>query len=391
MTDFSFIKLFKNDFTSAKLADDAPISYSANNGLPNYGFIIQKPSEYFLQITSGTTSISFVGGITIDLIDCSNTLIQNIDNNFFYEGFIDSSGVSQIAFAFGFIGTDYWSKQLFLRITDGVNGDVWYSNGFLITENNTELSTRFDYFNTTKIYNISYDLAPYIQSVRIAECYDQTPVNKREVKQYVNSSGRQVNYRTITTFLRKYFLNKIDNFINDRLEVLFAHQQVYCNGQSVVVSDYKVDERKGDTNFMNGEFVINPQLQTLANSYQLYDFLDLVSRTPEHLGAYTIANLPDLSLTFNKNITLASGFIIKLYKGGVLQSITPTTYNITGNLLDITPSYSFTNGSYSITIDPDTITSGAESFSGIGATEWTFDVTSGEYDNTQYNNEFLLN
>lgn len=383
--DFSFIKLYKNDFTSAKLADDTPIVK-----LPYGGFIIQKPSEAFLQTTSGDTSISFVGGIQVDLINCYGTVVQNIDSNFYYTGFVDSSGVNQISFEFGYIGTDYWTKQLYLKITDLINGNIWYSNGFLVTDYRTDISTRFDYFNQTKIHNISYDLAPYIQSVRIADCYDQTPVNKRELKQYINASGKQTNYRTITTFLRKYLLNAVDYFINDRLEVLFSHQQVYVNGELSVVSEYKAEERTGDTNWLKGEFTVNKQGQPLTQTHQIYQYLDAVSKTPVHEGVYTIASLPAIQLTFNKNITLAPGFAIKLYKDGVLQTIAPATYAPTGNVLDITPSYSFTNGSYSIVIEPDLI-SAAESFAGFGANEWTFEIQDGEFDNAQFNNEFLIN
>ena len=308
MEDFSFIKLYKNDFDSAKNADDAPITHRKNNGLQYNGFIVQKPNETFLQITAGETSIAFVGGIQVDLIDGCGDLVTNIDSNFYYEGFVDSSGVNQIAFEFGYIGTDYWTKQLYLKITDLTNGNIWYSNGFLITYFKADLSTRFDYFNQTKIHNISYDLAPYIQSVRISDCYDNAPANKRDLKQYVNSNGFQSNYRTITTFLRKYLISAVDYFINDRLEVLFSHGLVYCNSQRVVVSDYKAEERVGNTNFLTAEFTINPQNQTLTQSNQLYEFLDLVSFSPSGIytsqvpvyGNRTFSNI--FSLPFGSNL-----------------------------------------------------------------------------------------
>jgi len=186
-TDFSFIRLTKNDFALAKKADDPNIAT-----LLYGGFIVQKPSETFLQISASNTDIAFAGGIQVDLIDCNGLVIRNIDANFFYEVFVDASGISQIAFEFGNIGVDYWTKQLYLKITDLVNNNVYFSNGFLITNYKSELTTRFDYFNQTKIYNISYDLAPYKQSVRFMNCYDHTPVNTREVKQYTNSNGTQV-------------------------------------------------------------------------------------------------------------------------------------------------------------------------------------------------------
>jgi len=348
MADYSFIKLYKNDFNSAKLADDTPIVKLKYNG-----FLVQKPSEYFTQTTNSDIDISFAGGIQVDLVNCSDIVKQNINANFFYDGFVDSNGISQISFAFGFIGVDYWTEQLYLKITDLINGNIWYSNGFLVTYYRTELSTRFDYFNPTKIYGISYDLAPYYQSIRILECYDQTPTNKRDLKQYVNSNGKQVNYRSITTFLRKYLIDFVDYFINDRLEILFSHAFVYANGQRVVVSDYKVDERAGDTNWMTGEFTINPQNETLVITNPLYQFLSVLSKTPIHETSYTVATMPIIELTFNKNISVTAGFNIKLYKDDVLQTITPFTYTITDNVIELTPTFTWVNGEYTLIIDPD--------------------------------------
>jgi len=385
MENFSFIKLFLNDFDSAKLADDTPIS----KGLRYGGFIVQKPNELFAVKTAGSVDISFIGGITVDLVDCSNTIVQNIDNNFFYDGFTDSSGIEQIDFEFGFIGTDYWTKQLYLRITDDVNGNVWYSNGFLVTYYETDLSARFDFTHPTKLHNFSYDLRPLIQSVRLAKFYDKAPVNKEDLKQYVQAQGFQNQYRTITTFLRKYVMEAIDYFVNDRLYILKSHSRVYLDGQRVVISDYKVEEPSGVTNWMKGEFVINKQNEFLTPTYQIYQYLSVTSKTPAHLGVYTTTSFPAIQLIFNKNITLASGFQIELYKDGVLQTIAPATYTVTGNTLDITLSYSFTDGDYMIVMP--SVNSGAETFAGYGVGQWTFTISDGEFEPTEFNNvEFLI-
>jgi len=385
MTDFSFIRLFKNDFASAKKADDTPVMK-----LPHKGFIVQKPNEYFLQTTASDTDISFIGAIQVDLVNCSGLVKRNIDSNFYYIGFVDSNGINQISFAFGYIGVDFWTEPLYLKITDLINGNIWYSNSFLVTNYRTELSARFDYFNKTKLYNISYDLAPYKQSIRFAECYDQTPANKKELKQYTTSQGKQVNYRPITTFLRKYMIEGVDYQMNDALEVLFSHSEVYLDGERVVVSDYKIEDRKGDVNFMTGEFVINKQGQKLEFSNQIYHFLNVVSKIPN--SVWTLDTLPNIQIVFNKNISLTNDFEIKLYKDGVLQTIAPTTYTVTGNVLDITPSFAWTNGSYQIIIEANKIYANGEYFKGFGVNEWTFEITDGEFDNTEFDNtEFLTN
>jgi hypothetical protein len=280
MTDQAFIRLYKNELGLAKKSDDPNIAK-----LLYGGFIIQKPNETFLQISSGDTNITFVGGIKVDLIDSCGNVKKNIDDYFYYENVVDSNGVSQIAFEFGLIGTDFFNTALHLKITDLINNNIWYSNSFLVTYLNSDISTRFDYFNRSKLYNISYDLLPYTQSIRFANCYDDSPANKEEGKQYITSQGLELNYRQITTFKRKYVFESLDYAINDRFYALKNHQQVYCNGQKVTISEYKVDERKGDTNFLSAEFLINPQGQKFNYQNQLLEKLTLTNKIP--LGQYT--------------------------------------------------------------------------------------------------------
>jgi len=324
--------------------------------------------------------------VEFDLIDCNGLVIQNIDSNFYYEGFVDSNGISQIAFEFGNIGVDYWTKPLYLKITDLVNDNIYYSNGFLVTNYKSELTSRFDYSNPTKIYNISYDLAPYTQSVRLFNCYDNTPVNKRDVKQYVTSQGKQVNYRTITTFLRQYYIDQLDYFVNDRLEVLFSHAIIYCNNQRVVVSEYSIQERKGNSNWFNGEFIINPQGETFTFEYQLFEPLELISKNP--LGVYTLSSLPlDITGYFNKNITANTGNVY-IYKDGLLHETMPIEgFFVNENFFTNSIEFLITeNGNYSIRIDSGVFTSNiGEVYGGINNnTDWAFTVTDGEYDAGDY-------
>ena len=205
--DFSFFKLYKNDFASAKRGDDTPIAKL------NYkGFLAQKPNELFHVITNEVTDISFVGGITVELVDQCETVKANISSNFYYNGFVDRFGVQQIEYTFGFIGIDFYTTPLFLRITDNTNGNKWYSYNFLVTY--PEISTRFDFYSPSEINAIAYDLASFkIQSVRIVNCYDQTPVNEKNLTQYTKYNGKQTNFRNITTYKRKYLIDNVVVFL----------------------------------------------------------------------------------------------------------------------------------------------------------------------------------
>jgi hypothetical protein len=377
----SFIKLYKS-LSEAVASENPPVSEI------NYtGFIQQLPNETFLQISSSDESISFVNEFTTDLVDGCNNLIANINNNFYAEFRVDSDGITQIAFEFGMIGTDYGSTVLHLRLTDSTNGNVWFSSPFLITNNNKKISTRFDYWGESKFNNISYDLFNRKQSIRLSNCYDNTSVNKRDLKQYLQSNGMQVSYRSVTTYLRQFILNAIDYFTNDRLEVLFSHPIVYVNRERSDVSDFKVDERKGDTNWFSGEFVINPKRQYLPVEYQIYQGLEIVDYIPL-VGGVT-SETDRIQLTFNKPVTLGVG-TLQVYKDGVLiDTFTQSDVILSGDGLTVRITQEYTDtGLYSIVVSSGLFLSGIETIEIVNP-NWTFTIATGEFDADDFSTEFL--
>lgn len=372
--DFSFIKLYKNDFTSAKEQENPPIAK-----IKYEGFIIQKPNETFLQISNNDEGISFVGGITVDLVDNCNKVLQNINDRFFYSVFFDNNGIEQIAFEFGLVNKDYQTRPVRLKITDDINGNVWTSNSFLVTNRGVEISTRFDYSDTIN------DI--YLKSIRIADCYDQTPANKKEVKQYITSQGLQVNYRGIVTYLRKYFIDNLDYFINDRLENLFTNRIIYANGERVIISEYEADERKNSSNLLNAEFLVNKQNQKLNYSSQLFPEFKLITKNP--LGNYpNPLSFNEIKGTFNRDLVLSVGYL-KVYKDNVLfLTFTQEDIIVLGNSFTIDTTGLFPdNGNYFIRISNRLFLSSlGESFAGISNnTDWTFEARIGDYLSSDYN------
>ena len=376
--DNNFIRLF-NTFDKAK---------GGNPNITNLayqGFIMQLPNETFLQQTSLTSGIAFSGAIQVDLIDNCGNVKKNIDNNFYYESFIDNNGTPQITFEFGMINDNFYTTPLYLRITDLVNGAIWYSNDFLVTDYDVNLSARFDYGNVNE----------YLQSVRFAKMYDFSPVNENSVKQYTTTQGLRVNSKSITTYLRQWKCDAINYDINDRLNELFASEIVFLNGQGVVISDFKSNERKGTTNFLDAEFVVNPQNETYDWSYQVYEGLEVIQYLPLNGGVYNQDDFDDIVLSgaylnFNKDISSVNGKY-KLYKGGVFATELDLTFG--GNSVGIdflSTGYTFTNGTYSIVINDGQIISDAETFKGFALNEWTFTIADGEDDNASYNNEYLI-
>jgi hypothetical protein len=388
--DYSFIRLTKNDFEVAKKGENPNVATLIYDG-----FIMQLPNETFTQRSNNDDGIAFAGGIVVDLIDKCGNLVQNIDSNFYYTSFVDDNGVNQISFEFGMIGQNYFTMPLYLRITDSINGNVYYSNGFLVTDYYKDLSTRFDYKNANDTI---------IKSVRISNCFHDTQVNKFDLKSYTTTKGFQTSYRQIPTYLQKYTIETLDFFANNRLVDLFSHSVIYVNGMRCSISDYNTEDRKGTTNIMSAEFTINPLNDLFNWSYQIYQGLNIVSMFPIIGSTITANSIWTLGLSnnveifYNKNANLRSGANAKLYYNGTLTETitTPINYQLNDNILYLEFNYfnaplitDILNGNYEIKITNTDITSGIENPSVIN---WTFTIANGEYDNTNYDNsQYLTN
>lgn len=390
--DYSFIRLTKNDFEVAKKGENPNVATLIYDG-----FIMQLPNETFTQRSNNDDGIAFAGGISVDLIDKCGNLVQNIDSNFYYTSFVDDNGVNQIEFEFGMIGQNYFTMPLYLRITDQINGNIYYSNGFLVTDYYKDLSTRFDYKNANDTI---------VKSIRIANCFHDTQVNKLDLKNYTTTRGFQTSYRQVTTYLQKYTITTLDFFANNRLVDLFSHSVIYINSMRCSVSDYKTEDRKGETNVMSAEFTINPLNEIYNWSYQIYQ--------PIQINALELANNSIWTKTnFDYRVgTLLNGcFLIqfdktlndaytdkainwKIYKNGVLLRELTTAFFLDFSFkislgLDLSD---FTNGTYSLVVNPIQNLSGVENWNGIALNEWNFTIADGQYSNTDYDNsQYLTN
>ncbi len=385
--DYSFIRLTKNDFEEAKKGDNPNIATLIYDG-----FIMQLPNETFTQRSNNDDGIAFAGGISVDLIDKCGVLVQNIDNNFYYTSFVDENGVNQIEFEFGMIGQNYFTMPLYLRITDQINGNIFYSNGFLVTDYYAQVSTRFDYKNANDTI---------IKSIRIANCFEDTQQNKLDLKSYTTTKGFQTSYRQIPTYLQKHTLETLDFYANNRLVDLFCHSIIYVNGMRCSISDYKTEDRKGTTNIMSAEFVVNPLNERYIWTYQIYDGLNITSIYPLIGSTISAGNIwsltapSDVSIFYNKNAILKNGATAKLYyNGSLIQTITtPSDYQLNVNKLTVyftffDDFYNILNGDYEIKITNTDITSGIENPPIIS---WTFTIADGEFLNTDFDNDFLIN
>ena len=397
--DISFLKFYKT-LQEAIVNEMPPITE-----LPEARFIQQLPNETFKQITNCDTGVGFVGGMTAELVTCDGVVFQDITTNFYYEQRL-VNGVNQIAFEFGYTGIDEPSKVFFLKLTDTTNNDVWFSYPFMITTYNEHKTTKVTYKSEVRKFGIPYDLLPYHQSIRIANMYRNNPANKKEVTQYTVSSGHQVNFDSRPTFLKRFLVSQIDDFINDRLDVAFSHEFVYIqeyNAKNVraTISEFKVSERQGSTNWLkDSEFLVNYQNEYLVEPYEIYEPLRVISRIVPHQSVWTPATIVNQAfyLYFNKNITISNGALAYLYKDGILYDTitTPSALQANDDVMFLEFNIStiavgdIETGRYSIVTPNVSSANNIENWSGYALNEWYFDVQEGDWNSSDFNNSDWL-
>ena len=369
--DISFLRLVKNNFESAKQVDD--IYIDGTRLKPLIQILPNTPKETFLQISNCESDIAFAGFIKVELIDCYENSLQNITSIFYFNEFTNTvTGIKQISYEFGNIITDYGQKRIFLKLTNLVSNDIWYSNAFLITNYRKEKTTKIWYKNENYFEGVPYDIQPYFQSVRLA-CFKFDNNYKQKRSEYIQLSGNEISLRIINTYLSKYKFDWCNFFVSDRLMRVFNHDEIY-------IDNYKVSNKpeitKGDridtSNFFELSFEANPTENYLNIGYQIYQPLQVISQVLPSASVNT-STTGLFSLTFNKNISLVSGITAKLYENGTLVStITPTAST---NVLSLDFStYTFIDATYSIVINQNLIYHQLENWGGYGFGEWQFSI-----------------
>jgi hypothetical protein len=378
--DLAFVRLYLNDFEKAKQGDD-----SNDVSIPKYAYVQLLPCGVISQFSRCREGVKFVGGIKVELIDSCQTVLQDVSNFFAYDTFIQD-GLPQINWEFGKVGKDYYYRPLFLKITDLINEDVYYSSRFLMTNMDSELSTNFVYTENTRFRGIPYDLKPFYQQVRFYKCFYKDSANTTNLKEYTQTSGRIMNYRNIITFIKVFVFDKLDIAIDNRMYEMFAHSIVYANDERIKLQSYESEEIVGDTNWKTATINVNPQDEYLTLGTQLLEGFTLDTFTPN--SSYTVDLFPnDIIGVFNQVITLGIG-TLKIYDefNTLIVTFTQADIVVDGNLFGIDNS-SFVKDlkAYYVIISEGLFKGdGCSNFKVTDPSELTFEIVGGQYDSEDY-------
>lgn len=372
--DYSFLKLYKNDFPSALKNDNLDlfaIQYS--------GFIQMSTKDVFLQISNCKENIAFGGNLKAEIINNCQEVLLDITDDFFYKEFTNSKGIKQIAFSFGNIGIEFY-ETVHLKLSHiPISDNVWYSNPFIVSDSLLENTTLFWYKNESYFNGVDYDRANYFQKIRIAVWQDDVDIQE-ESEEYTQLSGYVISSRKVITNIQKYSMYACDIFTYKRLVNLLSHDIIYSNNYRIT-NKPKVTkgERKIDSNFFELNFDTNPSEEYLANFYEIYEPLMLIQKFP--FGNYILGSvIQNVSGTFNKNISIGTGII------QIIGRQTFTTFEISlptnkSFLVNTATLQNLPLGTYRVEIE--------STLFGVSET-WEFSIINADYDSTDYDsNDYL--
>ena len=398
--DYSFLRLRDN------LQDAINLSESPSIEFEYVGQIQLLPNETYLQITNSPTSIN-LSSWEAHLVDACGVEVLDITSNMFITNFIDSNGRSQIVWEF-INKFEYWTKPLSIRFTETSNGLTWFTNLFVSTAYESELTVRFDYKNNKYHYGTEYERANFYQSIRL-QAYFDNPVEDISVEAYVQiTTDREVPYRATYVDKEQYLLHDVDGFTKKRVNRLLRSNEIYVtnNGSSYRVTNtapLESEKRELDSNIQTLEMVLNPFYEdTFDFDFQIFEGFLLTSMYVEDNGSYTPATVDaDLTMTFNLGMTLNTGGISiwNSLLGTLIVAYTESDMSVLGQTLTIpnvfgTGNDVTTNNLYYITVTDGLVSSTGTQIDNeqIPTFTWNFQFIDGMFEVTEFDNtEFLTN
>lgn len=373
--DFSFLRLRDN------LDDAMNLSESPVIDIEYHGQVHLIPGETYLQISNSPTPITFNSNYTVFLVDRCNNEIQEITDNVFVHQFTDSNAINQVVWEW--INTvDLPGRLVCLRFTNTVNDDVWWSNPFVTTKQNSRFTSRYDYKSKGIHDGIQYDIADFYQSIRLSTYFNNYINESTRTEYHQISTGITVTGRNIKDIREEYICHQYSQFAIIRTESMLTSDEVYTDTVNTFSSTpIEFEEREGDSNFVEYKLILNKNYNRIFNySLQIAQQLQIVSLSPQ--GEFPQASIfANFSATFNSAITLKTGNIQVYRDTALIGQFDQGHMTVVGSTLSIDVSSNTdvsnpVNGNYSVLMSSGLVKSNyGFDFAGISSHDvWTINV-----------------
>lgn len=259
MSDISFLTLF----SSLEAAKDLGESPQAYNRYSTQIQLLPDSKNPYVQVTSSPFSLSVVeGSYKVYLVSCENDEEIDVTSNVTLTEFAENS-ITQIKIKISSLCADYGTSTVYLKVDRAGDGTrYYYSNLFLITNENAELTARIDYLDHTRsipnsdVYDETYGV---LQSIRL-QFYYNNHISKADLDVYYEiSTGQNVNPRILQKEYAQWQTQPFNAYHYKRLERAFYGGKCYINQiRNYPVEAFEPPPREGHTNISEMTFITDP-------------------------------------------------------------------------------------------------------------------------------------
>jgi len=267
MEDYSFIR-FKQT-----LAEAIDLGESVEVETNYLGQIQLKPNDTkpYYQVTNTDFDFTYANDYEIKLVEfCSSNETDVTSSVTLSEVVIN--GVIQALVRITNLPKDYHNNLVYLRIDRKLLlSGSYYSNLFLVSNDQIEKTTRIDYIdNTRDLSNISLTM-DFVQSIRL-QMYFKNYVASTELDAYYQISTEQnVNSRIQETSLAEWYLPPINAWTFKRLEKACYNGGVWLNFvRQYFTNAIEYTPREDLSNVSEITFTTDPNENDILNVIDIY-------------------------------------------------------------------------------------------------------------------------
>lgn len=260
MSDISFLSLFPT-LEQAKDLGESPQAY---NRYSSQVQLLPDDRNPYLQVTSSSISLTIASDYRVYLVSCVTDEEIDITDNVTLTQFTEGT-TQQIKIKIASICADFGQSTVYFKVDRGGGGgkqSFYYSNLFLITNENSELTSRIDYVDPLRnipaadVYDEVYGV---VQSIRL-QFYYNNHVSKADLDVYFEiSTGQNVNPRVLKKEYMQWQTQPFNAYHYKRLSRAFYAGKCYVNQvRNYPVEAFDPPPREGHTNISEMTFITDP-------------------------------------------------------------------------------------------------------------------------------------
>ena len=364
----------------------------------HYDFICLSPYERYRQQSNSSVNIQLGQDYVVQLVTLCGTVIVDVTDRVFIEEFQHrTTGLTNVYFEM--INLPAQSQPVCLKFTAPILSakTAFYSNPFVIQDRPKE-TTRLDYWSRELFDGVDYETTDALLSIRVLGHFTQ-PKPQEQVQVYSQTSARgsiNTQIESIGTELQPWAFT-CEYITNHGLKAFQSFRRTpikYINGIRCTSMTTSYETVLGSSNFYRAEWnAFMDETEEYIDEYQIFNPFHISAISPS--GNYTLSSLPTLlSVSFSNTATIGAG-TLTVYNSSDVAIATFNQLDITDTgtsfTIDITGLIT-TNDTFYIQFTYGLFLSlFGQSVAIENETDWTFTTAAGEFDNTEFDTDFLLN